>query len=102
MLRQIWGNISGKRYANVPNEEGVACETWPLKINTIQNIRSTQTSMERKISGISLLDKINHTDIREKIKFKLHIKHDVEMGWTCLENERQHIDNKIYKVGTTR
>ena len=35
-----------------------------LKINTLQKIRTTQRAMERKILGISLLDKINHTAIR--------------------------------------
>ena len=46
------------------------CDTWPLKINNVQKIRSTQRAMERKILGISLLDKVRHTDIREKTKFK--------------------------------
>ena len=48
------------------------CETWPLKINTLQKIWTTQKAMERKILGIgiSLLDKINHTAIKEKTKFK--------------------------------
>ena len=31
------------------------CETWPLKINTLHKIRTTQRAMERKILGISLL-----------------------------------------------
>ena len=46
------------------------CENWPLKINTVQKIRSTKRAMERKILGISLLDKINQIVIREKTKFR--------------------------------
>ena len=57
-------------------------ETWPLKIETIQKMRSTQRAMERKIIGVSLLDKINHNIIREQTKFKDVVRHILKMKWS--------------------
>ena len=44
------------------------CETWAL-IKTLRiKIRSAQRAMERKMLNLKLLDKVRHTNIREKTK----------------------------------
>ena len=70
------------------------CETWPLKINTLHKIRSTQRAMERKILGISLLDKINHTAIREKTKFKDVVSYTLNMKWKWAGHVGRMKDNR--------
>ena len=70
------------------------CETWPLKINTLHKIRTTQRAMERKILGISLLDKINHTAIREKTKFKDVVSYTLNMKWKWAGHVGRMKDNR--------
>ena len=42
------------------------CETWALTKTLELKIRSTQRAMERKMLNLKLLDKVRHTNIREK------------------------------------
>ena len=76
------------------------CETWPLKIETIQKMRSTQRAMERKIIGVSLLDKINHNIIREQTKFKDVVRHILKMKWSWAGHIGRMTDNRWTKKCT--
>ena len=55
------------------------CETWPLKVLTILKTRLVQQAIERKIIGVSLLDKINHSIIREQTKMQDVVRHILKM-----------------------
>ena len=76
------------------------CETWPLKIETIHKMRSVQRAMERKIIGVSLLDKINHSIIREKTKFKDVVRHILKMKWSWAGHIGRISDNRWTKKCT--
>ena len=73
------------------------CETWPLKIETIHKMRSVQRAMERKIIGVSLLDKINHSIIREKTKFNDVVRHILKMKWSWAGHIGRISDNRWTK-----
>ena len=56
--------------------------------------------MERKILGLSLLDKMNHSKIREQTKFKDVVRHILKLKWSWAGHIGRMSDNRWTKKCT--
>ena len=56
-------------------------QTWSLKIQLINKLRTAQRAMERKILGLMLQDKIPCLEIRKRTKIIGVIEYTLKQKW---------------------
>ncbi|GBP38812.1 Putative uncharacterized transposon-derived protein F52C9.6 [Eumeta japonica] len=71
-----------------------ACQTWKFTRTVKNKITSCQRSMERSILKIKKIQKISHTDIRQKTKVIDALSHSQKLKWRWAGHVARLSDNR--------
>ena len=73
------------------------CQTWSLTKELSSKLQTTQRSMERKMLGIKLQDKVPCTTIRQKTGVTDVLKHTLKQKWNWAGHIARYSDNRWTK-----
>ena len=71
-----------------------SCETWAFTKQNLKKVRTAQRAMERKMLGLTLLDKVSCKKIREKTGVKDVLEFVLEMKWRWAGHIGRMSDNR--------
>ena len=85
-----------------------SCETWAFTKENLKKVRTAQRAMERRMLGLTLLDKVSCKKIREKTGVRDALEYILRMKWRWAGHIGRMSDNRwthrctFWDIQTTR